>query len=140
MDATGVVADHAADGAAVMAGRIGGEGEVMFLRGVAEMIEDDSGLDAGDAALGINLEDVAHVLGEVEHHGHVAALAGKGSASAAAEKRSAEFAAGRDGGEDILRVIRKNHTDGDLAVVGSVGGVERASAAIEAHFPAKSSA
>ena len=40
-----------------MAGRIGREGEVMLFGGVAEMIEHHAGLHAGDAALGIDLED-----------------------------------------------------------------------------------
>jgi hypothetical protein len=66
-------------------------------------------------------------------------LAGKRSASTAAKERSAEFAAGGDSGEDILRVIRKNHSDGDLAIVGAVGGVESPGAVVEPHFPAKSS-
>ncbi len=38
VDAAGVVADHAADGAAVVAGGIGGEGQVIFFGGVAEVI------------------------------------------------------------------------------------------------------
>jgi hypothetical protein len=112
----------------------------MFLSGVAEMIENDSRLDPRDAAVGINFEDVAHVLGEVEHDGDVAALTGEGSASTAAEERSAEFTAGGDSGENILRVVGKNYTDWELAVVGPVGGVERARAVVEAYLSAKSSA
>jgi hypothetical protein len=114
-----------------MAGRIGSEGQVMFLRGVAEMIENDSGLDASDASLGINFEDVAHVPGEVQHDGDIAALTSEGSAAAATEERSPELATGGDSRDDILRVIRKNDPDGNLAVVGSVGGVKSAAAGIE---------
>jgi hypothetical protein len=93
VDAAGVVADHAADGAAVVAGGIGSEGEVMLFGGVAESVEDDSGLHAGDAAGGIDLENARHVLGKIEDDGDVAALAGERSAAAAAEERRAEFAA-----------------------------------------------
>ncbi len=83
VDAAGVVANHAADGAAVVAGGIGREGEVMFFGGVAEVVEDNSGLNAGDAAFGIDFENARHVLGEIQHDGDVAALAGQGCASTA---------------------------------------------------------
>ena len=49
VDAAGVIADHAADGAAVMTGGIGSEGQMIFFGGVAEMVEDDSRLHASDA-------------------------------------------------------------------------------------------
>src|SRR5262249_24471597 len=93
VDAAGVIADHAADGAAVVAGRIGGEGQVMFFGSVAKVIEDDSGLDSRNAPLGIDLENVVHVLGEIENDGDVAALSGKRCATAAAKERGAKFTA-----------------------------------------------
>ena len=40
----GVVADHAADGAAAVRGRVGGKGEIEFLCSVADAVEDDAGL------------------------------------------------------------------------------------------------
>ena len=67
-----------------------------------------------------------HVLGEVENDGDVAALAGERGAAAAAEQRRAEFAADGDGGEDVVGIVGKNDADGNLAVVGAVGGVEGA--------------
>jgi hypothetical protein len=54
MNAAGVVTDHAAEGAAVMRGGVGAEGEMVFFGGVAESVEDDSGLHAGEATSGIN--------------------------------------------------------------------------------------
>ena len=48
-------------------------------------------------------------------------------------KRSAEFAAEGDGGEDVVGVAGKNDADRDLAVVGAVGGVEGAAAVVEAN-------
>ena len=133
VDAAGVVADHAADGAAVVAGGIGGEGEVMFFGGVAEVVEDDAGLHAGDAAGGIDLENARHVLGEVEDDGDVAALSGEGGAAAAAEHGRIEFAAEGECGEDVVGVVRENYADGDLAVVRTVGRVEGAAAVVEAN-------
>ena len=58
----------------------------MFFGGVAEVVENDAGLHAGDAAGGIDLENPRHVLGEVEDDGDVAALAGERGAAAAAEQ------------------------------------------------------
>ena len=85
VDAAGVVADHAAEGAAAVGGWVGGEGEVVLFGGVAELIEDDAGLDAGEAGRGVEGDDPVHVFGEVEDDGYVAALAGEGGATAAGE-------------------------------------------------------
>ena len=98
MHAAGVIADHAAKSAAAVRGWIRAEGEVMFFGGVAEMVEHDTGLHAGDAADRINFENPRHVLGEIEHDRDVAALSGERCASAAAKKRGAELAAEGDGG------------------------------------------
>jgi hypothetical protein len=136
VDAAGVVADHAAESAAVVGGGIGAEGEVVFFGGGAEVIEDDSRLDAGRAANGIDFEDLIHVGGEIEDDGNVAALSGEGCASAAAEQRRAELAAECDRGLNIVRIARQHYSDRNLAVVGAVGGVESAGAAIEADFTA----
>ena len=60
--AAGVVADHASECAAVVSGGIGREGKVVFLGGSAQCIENNSGLDARDAANGIDFENARHVL------------------------------------------------------------------------------
>src|SRR5260370_13610263 len=66
MDAAGVVADHAAQRAAVVRGGIRGESQVMFFSGVAESIEHDPGLNPGDAAGRSNLENLSHCLAEID--------------------------------------------------------------------------
>jgi hypothetical protein len=137
MDAAGVVADHASERAAVVGRGIGREGEVMFLSFGAKAIEDDAGLNARDAARGIDFEDARHVLRKVEHDGGVTALSGKRRASAAGEQRSAVVAAEGNGGEDIFFVARNYDADWDLAIVGAVGCVESAATLIEADFSAK---
>jgi len=48
VEARAVVADHAAEGAAGVAGRVGPIGEVVNFGGIAQTIENDAGLDAGD--------------------------------------------------------------------------------------------
>jgi hypothetical protein len=136
VDAAGIVADHAADGAAVVAGGIGGEGQVIFFGGVAEVIQDYSGLDSGDPVVGIDLENLSHVLCEVENNRDVAALSGEGGAAAATQQRSAEFAADGDGGEDVIGVAREDYADWNLAVVRTIGRVEGAAAVVELHVAA----
>jgi hypothetical protein len=132
VDTAGVVADHAADGATVVAGGIGSEGQMMFFGGVAEVIEDNAGLDARDAPFGIDLENVSHVLGEIEHDGDIAALSCERGSTATAKERSAEVTTNGDGSEDIVRIARKNYADGNLAIVRAVSGVESAASIVEA--------
>ena len=123
-----------------MGGGIGGEGEVMFFGGVAEVVENDAGLDAGDAAVGIDLEDARHVLREVEDDGDVAALSGERGAAAAGEHGSVEVAAEGECGEDVVVIAGEDDADGNLAVVGAVGGVEGAGAVVEANVSCQSAA
>ena len=85
MHAAGVVAHHAPEGAAAVGGGIGSKRQVVLLGRVAQIIEHHAGLNPGDAATGIDLQDPAHVLGEIKNHGNIAALAGERSAAAAAE-------------------------------------------------------
>src|SRR5580698_2420064 len=115
MHSAGVVADHAAQGAAVVSGGIGGEGEVVLFGGGSEMVEHDSGLHAGDAAGGIDFENPGHVFGEIENDGDIAALAGERGASSAAKQRRAEFAAARNCRENIVGISGEHDADGDLA-------------------------
>jgi hypothetical protein len=136
MHAAGVVADHSAESAAIVSGGIGGEGEVVFFGGGAEMVEHDSGLYASDAAGGIDFENPRHVLGKIEDDSDVAALSGERCAAAAAEQRRGELAAERDRGPNIVGVAREYDPNRDLAVVRTVGGIESAGAAVEADFAA----
>ena len=123
-----------------MGGGIGSEGEVMFFGGVAQSVEHDAGLHAGDAARGIDLEDFRHVLGKIQHDGDVAALAGERRASAATQQGRAEFAANGNCGQHVVDVVGKNHADGDLTIVRAVGGVEGAAAVVKANFAANARA
>src|ERR1035437_2017637 len=50
MDSAGIVSDHPADGATIVAGGIGREGEVMLFGGGAGLIEDNAGPPTNDAA------------------------------------------------------------------------------------------
>jgi hypothetical protein len=140
MHAAGVVADHAAEGAALVTGWVGAEGEVMFFGGVAKIVEDDSRLHARDAAGGIDFENPRHVPREIEDDGDIAALAGKRGASPAAEQRGSELAAEGDSGENVVDVAGKHDTDWDLAIVGTVGSVEGTGSGVETNVAGRAAA
>jgi len=101
------------------------------------VIEDDSRLDTGNAACGIDLEDVGHVLREIQDDRDVAALSGERGSSTSAKKRGAEFATKTDCGENIVRVAREHYANRDLAIVGAVSRIESAALVVEAHVAAK---
>jgi hypothetical protein len=109
---------------------------MVFFSGVPEVIENDSGLDAGDAFCRVDLEDLSHVLGEVEDDRNIAALSGERGSATTAEQRSAELTADRNGGFDVVGIAWENYTDGNLAVVGTVGGVKGAAAVVETDIAA----
>ena len=137
VNAAGVVSDHAAQRASIMGCGIGTERQMMFFCRVAQMIENDSRLNSGNSPRRIDLEDIRHVLAEIEHYGDVAALSGERGSAAAAENGRAIFASQRDSREDIVDIARNNYSDRNLAVVGPIGGVEGAAAVVKAHFPAQ---
>src|SRR5271166_2688751 len=136
MHAARIVADHAAEGAAVVRGGIGRKGEVMFLGCGAESIEHDSRLYSGNAATRIDFQNPRHVLRKVEDHCDVAALSSQRRATAAAEQWRTVPPAKCDCGFNIIDIAEQNETNRNLAVVGPVCGIKRTCAAVEANFAA----
>src|SRR5580692_370083 len=134
MHAAGVVSYHATQGASVVARRVWTERQVVSFRGVPQTIEDHARLDPRHPAYRIDLEDGGHVFREIEDYGDVTALSGERSSAAPAEDGRAIFASQRDGRDDIVAVAGKNHSDGNLAIIGSVRGVESAAAIVEANL------
>ena len=134
--AAGVVADHAAEGAARVGCGIGRVGQVMLFGGLAQAIEDDAGIDGGELAFGVERAEPVHVLRVIENDGDIGALAGQAGASAAGQHGGAEGAAGRERSLHVGGVARQHNADGELAIVGGIGGVERARAHVEADFAA----
>ena len=132
MDAAGIVADHPAERVVVVGGRVRAEGEVVFLGGVAQTVEDAARLDACAPRFGIEGDKSVQVLGEIDQHRGVAALAGEAGAAAAHDHRGAGLAAFGDGGDDVVDAPGDDDADRHLPVVRGVGGVECAAAAVEA--------
>jgi hypothetical protein len=138
--AAGIVADHATERAAVVGGGIGRKGKAVPFGGGAKLIEDDSGLDASQAARGIDFEDRRHVFGEIEDDSRVAALSGERRAAAAGEQRSAMVATKCDRRADIFLIARNYNANGDLTIIRAVGGVESPASGVKADFSAEMAA
>ena len=66
--AAGVVADHPADGAPGLGGRVGTEAQAVGGGGGGDVVEDRAGLDHGGAGVGVQLEHAVEVPGEVQDH------------------------------------------------------------------------
>jgi hypothetical protein len=115
---------------------IGSEGELEFLCRFADAVEDDAGLDVDGASDGINGTHFVHVLREVEDDGGVGALTCERGTGSASEDGSVEAAADFYCGDDVFFIEGKDETDGDVAIVGGVGGVESAGTGVEADFAA----
>lgn len=134
--AAGVVADRAAQRRPRVGGRVGGEGEPPLHDGIAQVVVDEAGLHPRPAALDVDLDQLVHVLREVEHHRHVARLPAQARAAAPSQDRRAVPATDRDRGGHVVGVARDDHADGDLPVDRVVGGVEPAGRSVEAHLAA----
>ncbi|MNX88355.1 hypothetical protein D3C86_1203230 [compost metagenome] len=134
VDAARVVADHPAEGAVGVGGRVGPEGEPVTLGGIPQVVQDDPGLHVRAPGGGVQREQAVHVLREVDHDRHVAALAREAGAAAAPDHGHAEAPAEREGLHHVLDVAGDDEPDGHLAIVRRVGGIERTAAVVEAHL------
>src|SRR4051794_21321052 len=74
------------------------------------------------------------MLGLVDDHRNVAALAGDAGARPARENRRAVLMTDLDGADAVIGRARNDDADRNLAIVRRVGGVERAIAGAESHF------
>jgi hypothetical protein len=117
MNAAGIVADHAAESATIVGGGVGSECQVILFRRCAETVEHDSGLNARDAADGINFQNARHVFGKIQNDGDIAALSGEGRASAATKKRRAKLAAECHGCDNVISIAGENYADWNLTVI-----------------------
>ena len=112
------------------------EGEFVLLGRAAEEIEDAARLHSRALVCGIEFEDVAHELGEVQDNGDVAALAGQAGATAAPEHGGAVPAGGRDCLDNVFLVPRDDDADRHLPVIRGVRRIQCTAPVIEAHLTA----
>src|SRR4029453_10021574 len=92
--AAGVVADHPAERAAAVGCRIRSERQVKRLGSIPKGVQHHSRLNAREPLARIDLEDLVHVLREVQHDRDVAALAGEARPRATGQHGGSEFPAG----------------------------------------------
>ena len=135
--AAGVVPDHAAQRAPPVRRGIGPERQTVRLRRGAELVEDDPRFDACRVRVGVDLHDAPKVLRAVQHHRHVAALAGEARPAAAGQDRRVVGAAHVDRGHEVLDVSRHHDPDGHVPVIGSVRRVQGAVAGREEDLTAE---
>jgi hypothetical protein len=107
---------------------------VVALSGSAQCIEDNTWLDTGKLFLRIEFKESTHVLRHVENDSGVAGLPGKTRASPTWKKRDMIEPAEGNGLNNILYVFGKNHANGHLTIVGTIGGIQCPASSIKAHF------
>jgi hypothetical protein len=117
MHAAGIVADHAAERAVIVRGRIRTEREVMLLSGVAQAVKNAAGFHVGHASVGIQPQDTIEIFREVDQHGNVAPLPGEAGAASAQHDGCAVLAANVDRGDDVLDRSRCDDADRHLPVI-----------------------
>ena len=96
------------------------------------------GVLSRQAAGRIDLNNPVHVAGKIHHNRDIATLTGQRRASATAKQRRTEIAARGYRRQHDLRVVWKNYSDRNLAVVGSIGGVQGAAARVKADIVTRS--
>jgi hypothetical protein len=136
VDAARVVADHPAQRAPVVGRRVGAEGELVALGRSSQGVEDDPGLDSRSSRGRVEIDDVAHVLREIEDERHVARLAGQAGPPTSRQDGDAELSPDGNCRDGVSLVHWKNDSDRNVTVVGRVNRIERTAGGVEAHLAA----
>jgi hypothetical protein len=95
----------------------------MFLGSVAQIVENDAWLDAGDLVFRVNLDNPVKVLRHVHHNGDVRALTRERGSAAAAKNGRAELSGESHGCNHVLDITGQHYTDWDLPIIRAIGGV-----------------
>jgi hypothetical protein len=102
---------------------------------VVQLVERAPRGDAGALFRRVDLDDGVQVLGEIDNDRDVAAFAGETRSTSAAQHGSSVLATHMQRCNDVVDRLGNDDADGNLPVVGGIGGVERPAPTIEAHFP-----
>src|SRR5579864_6211532 len=132
--AAGIIADHSAQIAVFMRGRIRAKGEIEFIGAITKLIQDAAGLYPGIFLSGIDLHNLVEVLGEIDDHGDVAGLSAEAGAAATRQQRRVVLACQSDGLNYVFNGLGNDDADRDLAIVRAIDGVESACAIVKADF------
>ena len=96
----------------------------------------DARLDQCRARLRIDMQHAAQMLRAIDHQRAVHRLAALAGAAAAGQHRNAFLARDRQGGGDVVDLLRHDHADRFDLVDRGVGGVTAAVGAVEQHLAA----
>jgi hypothetical protein len=88
--------------------------------GLAQVVQDGAGLDAGGAGVRVDPGDPVHVPGEVQDDPGAGGLPRDGRPATARHHRHPVLAAHRQCRGHVLRVHRGDHAQGNTAVVGGI--------------------
>ena len=131
--AAGVVAGHAADGAAGVGRWIDREEQLFAPQRGVELAEHHAGFHQRRVLLRIDVQDAAQVLAAVQHQRAIHRLAALAGAAAARQHRHAVFARDRQGGGHVVDGFRDHHAERLDLVDRGVGGIAAAIGGIEQH-------
>src|SRR5258708_17601959 len=134
MSAAGIVPDHSTNRASIVRRRIGSESQVMDLCLVSKRIQHHSGLNACNFPFWIKFQNAIHVLCKIEDHGGVATLSRQTCPGTARQDGSSVLPAGVDRRDHVVVVTWNYQSDQDLAVVGRIRCIQRATAAVKTYF------
>src|SRR5579863_1119871 len=101
---------------------------------VAKIVENAARLHARDVAVPVDVDQLIHVLGVIDQDCSIATGTGETGAATTRDDRRTELPRGRDGSFDVLRIPRKNDSDGNLPIVRSIGCIERPAARIKSNL------
>jgi hypothetical protein len=132
----GIVADHAAHGAAGMGGRVRTEAQPVRAGRCLEAVEHDAGFDDRAAALGVDGADPGQVATGVQHDAGTHRVAGHRGTAATEGHRRPGATGDLHGRDDVVGVTGKDHHPGYHPVVRRVGGVLRQPQGGGAHLAA----
>src|SRR5260370_13760674 len=134
MSSAGIIPDQSAQRASAVRGRIGAKRQTVSCGGVAQPVQNDSGLNARKSRAGIDHENPIHVFGEIQHDGNIAALPGEARAGSPRQNRGAIRSACGDGCNHIFVVTRNHQPNRNPAIIRSIKGIECATASVETHL------
>src|SRR3954454_21699870 len=134
MHAAGIVADHSTEIAVFMRGRIRTKSEIEFVSAIAKLIEHAARLHPGIFFLGIDLNNLVEVLGEINDHGDVAGLSTEAGTAAARQQRRAMLAGNSDGLNSFFNRFGNHYADRYLTVIRAINGVKSAGTVVKSDF------
>ncbi len=126
MGPTGVVGDHAAERGATGRGRVGPEGQPILAADLHQVAQNDPWLHDGGARHRVEVDDVIHVPGHVDHDA-TDRVAGHARTSRTQHRRGAGLSTYRERGKQVLLIDRDHHGLRNHPVVAGVDGVQRLS-------------